>query len=52
MKASFKYDLDLSNRLGTPTENEVLKRKIVEEVAGFMNTQGGIICIGVDNEKK
>ena len=52
MKASFKYDLDLSNRLGIPTENEVIKRKIVEEAAGFMNTDGGMICIGVDNNKK
>ena len=51
MKASFKYDLKLSNRLGVPTENEVIKRKIVEEAAGFMNTDGGMICIGVDNDK-
>jgi hypothetical protein len=52
MKASFKYDLDLSERLGVPTKNEVIKRKIVEEAAGFMNTDGGMICIGVDNNKK
>ena len=51
MKASFKYDLNLSNRLGVDTENEVIKRKIVEEAAGFMNTDGGMICIGVDNNK-
>jgi len=52
MKASFKYDLNLSTRLGVPTENELIKRKIVEEAAGFMNTDGGMICIGVDNDKK
>ena len=51
MKSSFKYDLELSQRLGTPTENELIKRKIVEEAAGFMNTEGGMICIGVDNNK-
>jgi uncharacterized protein YwbE len=51
MKSSFKYDLNLSKHLGKPTENEILKRKIVEEAAGFMNTNGGMICIGVDNEK-
>ena len=51
MKSSFKYDVNISNHTGTPTPNEVLKRKIVEEAASFMNTDGGIICIGVDNEK-
>ena len=51
MKSSFKYDVNISNHTGTPTANEVLKRKIVEEAASFMNTDGGIICIGVDNEK-
>jgi len=51
MKSSFKYDLNLSKHLGKPTENEIIKRKIVEEVAGFMNTDGGMLCIGVDNEK-
>jgi predicted HTH transcriptional regulator len=51
MKSSFKYDLELSQRLGKPTENELIKRKIVEEAAGFMNTKGGMICIGVDNNK-
>jgi len=51
MKSSFKYDVNISNHTGTPTANEVLKRRIVEEVASFMNTDGGIICIGVDNEK-
>lgn len=51
MKSSFKYDVDISNHTGTPTANEVLKRRIVEEAASFMNTDGGIICIGVDNEK-
>jgi len=51
MKSSFKFDLNLSKHLGKPTENEIIKRKIVEEVAGFMNTNGGMICIGVDNEK-
>lgn len=51
MKSSFKYDLNLSQRFGKPIGNEVLKRKIIEEAASFMNTEGGIICIGVDNEK-
>ncbi len=51
MKASFKYDLQLSERLGEPTANEIIKRKIIEEAASFMNTNGGIICIGVDNDK-
>ena len=51
MKSSFKYDVDISNHTGTHTANEVLKRRIVEEAASFMNTDGGIICIGVDNEK-
>jgi len=51
MKSSFKYDVNISNHTGTPTANEALRRKIVEEAASFMNTDGGIICIGVDNEK-
>ncbi len=51
MKASFKYDLQLSERLGEPTANEIIRRKIIEEAASFMNTEGGIICIGVDNNK-
>ena len=51
MKASFKYSLELSERLGKPTADEVIKRKIIEETAGFLNTNGGMICIGVDNKK-
>ena len=51
MKASFKYDLELSQRLGKPVESPVLKRKIVEEAVSFMNCDGGTICIGVDNNK-
>ena len=51
MKSSFKYDVNISNHTKIPTANESLKRKIVEEVASFMNTNGGILCIGVDNEK-
>ena len=33
MKSSFKYDVNISNHTGTPTANEVLKRRIVEEAA-------------------
>ena len=51
MKSSFKYDVNISEHTGTPTSNDALKRKIVEEAASFMNTSGGILCIGVDNEK-
>lgn len=51
MKANFKYDSNLSNRFGKPVTNEKIKRKIIEEIASFMNTDGGIICIGVDNNK-
>lgn len=52
MKAAFKYNLELSERLGKPMASEAQKRKIVEEVAGFMNTDGGIVAIGVDNNGK
>jgi predicted HTH transcriptional regulator/uncharacterized protein YwbE len=51
MKSSFKYDVNISNHTGKATANNALKRKIVEEAASFMNTDGGILCIGVDNEK-
>ena len=51
MKAGFKYDLDVSERLGKPTASEKIKRKIIEEAAGFLNTDGGMLCLGVDNEK-
>ncbi len=51
MKSSFKYDVNISEHLGEPTANEVLRRKIAEESASFMNTDGGIICIGVDDKK-
>ncbi len=51
LKSSFKYDINISKHTGTPTSNESLRRKIAEETASFMNSDGGIICIGVDNEK-
>ena len=51
LKASFKYDLELSQRLKKPVESPELKRKIVEEVVSFTNCEGGTICIGVDNHK-
>ncbi len=51
LKSSFKYDIKVSNITGNPTSAEYLKRKIVEECASFMNSEGGIICIGVDDEK-
>ena len=51
LKASFKYDLELSQRLKKPVESPELKRKIVEEAVSFMNCDGGIVCIGVDNHK-
>ena len=51
LKSSFKYDVVISNRLRTPTAAEYLRRKVVEEVASFMNTDGGILCIGVDDKK-
>lgn len=51
IKSSFKYDVNISNHIGVPTANEALRRKIVEEVASFMNTCGGIVCIGVDDDK-
>ncbi|MFL2907506.1 MAG: helix-turn-helix domain-containing protein [Nitrosopumilus sp.] len=51
LKSSFKYDVNLSNRNGMPTKNEVLGRKISEEIAAFMNTDGGMICLGVDDQK-
>jgi len=51
LKSSFKYDVDISNHTGKPTRNNALRKKIVEEVAAFMNTNGGIICLGVDNKK-
>ena len=51
MKSSFKYDVNISKHLGEPTKNDALKRVIAEEAASFMNTDGGIICIGVDDEK-
>ena len=35
MKAGFKYSLELSERLGKPTASEKIKRKIIEEAAGF-----------------
>jgi uncharacterized protein YwbE len=51
LKSSFKYDVKISKHVGTPTANESLRRKIAEEAASFMNVDGGIICIGVDNHK-
>ena len=51
LKSSFKYDLELSQRLKKPVESPGLKRKIVEEVVSFTNCEGGTICIGVDNHK-
>ena len=51
LKSSFKYDIDVSNHTGNPTSAEYLKRKIIEECASFMNSDGGIICMGVDDEK-
>jgi hypothetical protein len=51
LKASFKYDLELSQHLKKPVESPGLKRKIAEEVVSFMNCDGGTICIGVDNHK-
>ena len=51
MKASFQYDLERSKREGKPIKSPALKRKIVEEVASFMNKDGGTLCIGVDNNK-
>jgi hypothetical protein len=52
MKSSFKYDLNISKATGKPTENEALKRVIAEETASFLNNNGGILCIGVDNKSK
>lgn len=51
LKSSFKYDIKESNRLKRHTSNEALRRKIAEETASFMNTDGGIICIGVSNKR-
>jgi len=51
LKSSFKYDVVISKHLGKPTPNNILRKKIVEEVAAFMNTDGGMICLGVDDQK-
>ena len=49
MKSSFSFDVNLSKQLKKPIAGEYLERKIAEEAASFMNTEGGMICIGVDN---
>ena len=51
LKSSFKYDVVISNHTGVPTRNNILRKKVVEEIAAFMNTNGGIICLGVDDKK-
>ena len=51
LKSSFHYDVDISKHTGIPTANNVLRKKVVEEVAALMNTDGGIICLGVDDQK-
>jgi len=51
LKSSFKYDVVISNHTGLPTKNNILRKKVVEEVAAFMNTNGGTICLGVDDKK-
>ena len=51
LKSSFSYDVDVSRHTGNPTSAEYLKRKIIEECASFMNSDGGIVCIGVDDDK-
>ncbi|MCH7559909.1 MAG: putative DNA binding domain-containing protein [Thaumarchaeota archaeon] len=52
MKSSFRYDINASEKSGMPIKNDALVRKIVDEIASFMNTEGGILCIGVDNDKQ
>jgi hypothetical protein len=51
LKSSFKYDVTISHHTGIPTKNNILRKKVVEEVAAFMNTNGGMICLGVDDKK-
>ena len=50
MKSSYQYDVNESKE-GEPVKNDVLKEKIVKEIISFMNTDGGTLCIGVDNNK-
>lgn len=52
MKSSFRYDIKLSEKLAKSIIGEYLRRKIVEEVASFMNCDGGIVCIGVSDNKE
>lgn len=52
MKSSFQYDLIASGQKKTPVKNEKIVSKIMEELASFMNTKGGIVCLGVRDDKQ
>ena len=52
MKSTFMYDIRQSNARNKAVRSEILVREVVEGVAAFMNTNGGILCIGITDEKE
>ena len=45
-KSSFKYDYNEKNA------NNELKKEVIQTLVGFMNNKGGVLVIGIDNNKK
>ena len=52
MKSTFMYDIKQSHARNQAIRNEALVREVVEAVAAFMNTSGGILCIGITDKRE
>jgi hypothetical protein len=45
----FKQTMRVNTRRPTPERDEAMDREVVKSIAGFMNSNGGVLLIGVDD---